>query len=608
MRKAARWALMIVALAFFCVTGLFACAEASPAAPDQAVIFLTPSPTPSPTPAPTPTPSPTPSPTPAPTPLPDTLRVKVEAEPTSMVVPEEVRVKISLLNPERRPVCDVRICRDNGSVICEPGTLSEGDSASYLFDESVTPTDTQLSDGVIVYIVRYTLGKDTPLEAEKERYVSVALTKLPAQPSVEFIRTLPVTAAVPGEEVPVVYRVKNTGNVALTGLVITDELLGDVDSVERLDPGDKHTVICRYRVEKTSVSKPVLTYSHRATRDTFTRELTASAIYLADERLDIDLEADKTTVAPGGVVTLTYRITNNGTVAYEKLRLSDQALGELNNLPSELKPGQEYVFTKTVAMTGTTTFLFTITGRSVGGTEIEVASNPLTIAVTPAERGIDLTLDAQALDAPASTPTQVCFRITVRNGGTLDIANVRLCEQDRGHFKTLAVAAPGDTVIEQRYPLTGEETFVFTAEVRDGAGGLLTVLSRPVTVDSARFIGASGVGISPGASSEIAGTSYRLADNPETFGRMVVIAAAALVVLIVCLIAVVVSARRKKRRKRARQIRNLKRNLRKERAAARAARADGPEIQRYERPARKTSPSFDRKPGSVRKKTHGEDI
>lgn len=512
-------------------------------------------------------PAPSPTPTPTPTPLPvyeDTLAAQAVVDEPDMVAPEEIHVRMTLTNSGEEPISDVRVCRDSGAVISELGVLAAG-NGQLTFSEAITPTDTQLDDGAIAYLVRYTLGMDKPGETEKEQVIRAALNKLPARPGVEFTRSLPVTSCKEGEEATIAYRVKNTGNVALTAISVSDALCGEVGGLERLEPGEQHTFLYRFTVKETVTSHPTLSYSHRATRETFEKELGDASVYLANEQLDIALDADQSTVSPGGMVTLTYRVKNNGTVTYDHLRLSDQGLGELAVMSGELRPGKELVITKTVALKSTTTFLFVLEGRSEGGTPLEVPSNPRTVAVTPMVEDVSLTLSATADKTRLSSPGEVNFTVTVHNQGEMDIRQVRLAERERGAFWTLAVAAPGDTVREQTYWVDEEATFVFTAELTDARGGQLTVLSSPIKVS----FGSDGQqGDVPQAREGIEAMSgarvYQLNEGPSTYLGMMVGVLAVLAVLITCVSAASVSHRRRRRRQRDKHIRRLKRDYRRE--------------------------------------------
>lgn len=275
------------------------------------------------------------------------------------------------------------------------------------------------------------------------------------------------------------------------------------------------------------------------------------------------LDADQSTVSPGGVVTLTCRVTNNGTVSYEGLRLSDQGLGELAVMSGALRPGKEVVFTKTVALKSTTTFQFVLEGQSEGGTPLEMASNPRTVAVTSVQEGEStLSLTAQADKTRLSSAGEVVFTITVHNPGALDLRRVSLGERERGAFWTLEVVAPGDTVKEQSFWVDQADTFVFTAELTDAKGGHLTVLSNPVRIEFAQDGTPGGQAQSPTGMEAISSApSYRLNQEPTTFLRMMVGVLAALAVLITCVSAASVSHRRRQRRLRDRHIRRLRRTI-----------------------------------------------
>ncbi|MEF9894952.1 MAG: hypothetical protein RR843_04170, partial [Clostridia bacterium] len=281
-------------------------------------------------------------------------------------------------------------------------------------------------------------------------------------------------------------------------------------------------------------------------------------------------------------------------------------------------PGQEYVFTKTVAMKSTTTFLFTLTGRSGGGSELEAPSNPLTVAVTPVVEDIALKLIAE-FDQPPPGTSECVFRLTVRNQGELDIRDVHLSERERGPIKTLAVVAPGDTVIEQRYTLTGPAQFTFMAEMTDAKGGRLTVLSSAldVPVDGIDPVDASArYTPAPAAMLDgMGGTRYTLPNTAAAYTRMTVGVLLVLLVLGTCVFATWNARRRKKRRLRDRHLRKMRRNYRREqhedkRQQTRAHPIVKQDTMRRERPvlqqeAHERRPGSVRRPGTARKRDKG---
>ena len=530
-------------------------------------------PVPKPTPTPRPTPIPTPTPTPKPTPPPDTLNCTQIINPPRMVAPENAQVQLVISNIAPEPIGNIRIYRDNGALIFEAGTLSLGEMDSATFSEEITPTDTQFEDGEIRYQLRYTLGPGLPSETEAEMWVRVPIDKIPAEAELEFTRPMPVTSAKQGENITIAYRLRNTGNVALTKLVITDELLktkenktGEVAVIDRLEPDERRSLTHTFTVKETTSSKPKVSYSYRGARETNEKELSAMAIYLVEEKLSIKLEADKSAVSPGDMVTLTFRVVNEGGVSYDRLRLSDRALGELQVSSAELRPGQERIVTKTVVMKSTTTFLFTLTGRTQGGSELEASSNPLTVAVAPALENVTLDLYVSPEKQTLTRAGDVNFELTVRNGGELDLTNIRLSERDRGFIKTLAVAAPGDTVIPHTLAIDKPCELQFMAELYDARGQRVIRVSKPITI----AFGADGVqpvSETPGAqriTDILTGSAYQLPQRPVAFGEMMAVTLSILVILGIVIASASASRMRKKRRIRDRHIRKLRRDYRRQ--------------------------------------------
>ncbi len=491
----------------------------------------------------------------------DTLSVSASVSPPGMAARQEASVYLTLVNSATEAIDDIRVTRPDGTVLCEVGTLSGSGQSSYVFSETVTPTKRQLEDGGVEYVIKYTLGKGTASETPRELSVLAPIEKLEAQPELEFTRSVSSTYVQKGEEVSITYRLRNTGNVALTGIRVKDALYGEIGEVERLEPGKKHAFTLNLTVEDNCQSAPEASYSYPDAPRRVSQKLDSLDIFLADEYLELMLEADKSAVSPGEVVTLRLKLVNRGDVTYDRLEISDQALGNMGSVPGELLPGQEYVFVKTVNMKTTTTFMFSVSGESTGGKQINSGSNMLTVAVTPVVDSIQLLLEATPDETALAAPGQVNFTIRVSNLGELDIRGVQLSEQTHGEIKTLAVAAPGDTLVNQSYYISGDTTFIFTAELTDTQGGELTVLSNPVPVSVGAVPGAADVEQlpTPTALLGIEDTPYRIEDGNAMFARMMLGIIFVLAALIAVGVIGALSRHKKKQRQKKRQMARLRR-------------------------------------------------
>lgn len=501
----------------------------------------------------------------------DTLSVSASVSPSGMAVPVEAQVYLTLVNGATEPISDIEVCRANGELIREIGTLSGSGQSSYVFDETLTPTYKQLKAGGVSYLVRYTLGKGEPGEDKRELSVLAPITRLKVEPGLDFTRSLSANYAQPGDEVCITYRLRNTGNVALTDLVIKDALCGEVARLDLLGPGKRDTFTKNVTIQKTSESKPTVSYTYANAGGRRSEKLDALTIYQADELLEARLDVDKSAVSPGEVVTLQLKLTNRGNVTYDKLEISDQVLGPLDTVPLELKSGDDYVYTKRVNLKTTTTFLFSINGKSAGGSPVSSSSNMLTVVVTPVVDSIKLSVEATPDNSTLSGPGLVNFHIRIHNAGEMDIRNVVLSERTGGEIKNLAVIPPGDTSVEQQYYVSEDTDFVFMVKLSDAEGGELTVMSRPPITVKIQPDGAAAAILessrTPGATKilGISDTAYRVDQQSSTFNRMVWgVGAVLLLLLIVFMVGAFtrVAHRRKQRRLQLKRLRRGRRNAR----------------------------------------------
>ncbi len=502
----------------------------------------------------------------------DTLSVSPSASPSGMAVPQPTQIYLTIVNSATDPITNIRVLREDGELAAEIGALSGSGQSSRVFNETVTPTYRQLRAGGVEYTVSYTLGEGGDIPVESEQTVLVPLTRLKAEPKLEFTRSPSANYAQPGEEITITYRLRNTGNVALTDLVLRDSLFDEISRVDQLAPGKRVNFTRKLKVEETCESKPQVSYSYANAEARQSVKPDPVMIYLADERLDMKLTCDKSAVAPGELVTLSLELTNRGNVAYDKLEIRDQALGYLSNVPGEFKPGNVYVLTKRVSIKTTTTFLLSLSGKSVNGSETSARSNMLTVAVSPAVNDINLSITAEPDAVVLDAPGPVNFKITIHNGGEMDIRNVKLSERTLGEIRMLAVAAPGDTVVEQQYIVEQPHSFVFIADLSDAQGGRLSVLTKPPIDISLKESAQIYAGASPDVTAVLGldNTAYHMDDNANSFNRMVTMVLAVLAVLVGAILVgagIRFSRRRKLKKLRLRKLRRSNRNARLENAS-----------------------------------------
>ena len=489
---------------------------------------------------------------------PDALTITAFLEPDLMVAPGPAHVTVTMTNIGDVPIGDLRLLRPNGQMAESVGALGPG--ASHAFQENVDLSLDQFLAGGVTYLVRCALNPGTPQEIEGRATITAPLERIPAEPQVEFSRSVSSEYVQAGEQVALTYRVVNTGNVPLTELVVSDPLVGDVGELQELAPGQKHTFTARVNVSQDVESMPSLTCFNKADpEEPIARDLGSTKIHVTDQRLEAALSADSAAVHAGEPVTLKLKLYNASDIALEKLRVCDQTGAELDNPPFSLKPGERYELTQPVVMRETTTFLLTVSGRTEGGSQISARSNALTVAVQASLSRARISLSAQVNPNTPVAPGTVRFSLRLQNTGEGALKCVKLSEQSRGPVRTLWVVPPGETVIEQDYPIGGKP-FVFLAEMTDDKGGRLTVLSSPVAVEAA----AQPVATSPAPTPlpALSGASYQMQSGPSTFLMMMIGVTAVLAVLLTLISILGVRRRRKIEKQRRIHIKRLRRSMR----------------------------------------------
>lgn len=488
---------------------------------------------------------------------PEALQVATSIEPNLMVAPEIVHVTITLTNAGDSPIADIRILRPNGSLVENIGTLGPGESRAH--EEQLQLSLEQFRDGGVTYLVRCTLNPGTVNETGGRMIVKAPIERIEAEPGVEFSRSVSSEYVQAGEQVSLTYRVMNTGNVPLIDIVVSDPLTGDVGGLAELGPGQKHTFTTRVAITSDAESLPTLTcYSKADPEVLIERDLGATRIHVTDQRLEAVLSADQAAVRSGESVTLRLTLFNASDIACERLRVANQNGEELDSPPFSLKPGERYELTQSVQMRETTTFFLTVSGRTEGGSAISVRSNPLTVAVQAADNRARVSLSAQVNPNTPVPPGTVRFTIRLNNAGEDALNCVKLSEQSRGPIRTLWVVPPGETVVEQDYPIGGKP-FVFLAEMADEKGGRLTVLSAPVAVEAAAQ--PQSVTAAPTPMPMLSGPSYRLSDGISTFLMMMIGAVSVLAVLIAIIAVNGVRKRKRIEKQRRIHIKRIRRSM-----------------------------------------------
>ena len=471
--------------------------------------------------------------------------------------PGDCPATVTLSNDGDDVICDVTLTDADGAVLWGPRDLDL--SEAYTWSGTLGISEDMLSGGKVTCTVSYVLAKGDPeYEQTFSKELSADVERVSAQPALEFSRSQSMTYAQPGQRVTLTYTVKNTGNVPLTDLTVSDSLFGTVDTLDALAVDEKKTFTRRVTVGTTALtSVPQVSYSYEGSQDIVEKEISASTIKIAQPSLEVVLESDATLVNPGDTIMLRCKLINNGNVGYRKIQLSDQVLGDLGFV-DDLRAGKDTVYAKAVRIQSRTTFKFTITANDTTGSDVTAVSNSLTIDVVSNSIGDGLTLSAQADRTSVASGDSVTFTLLLCNNGTSDITGIDISERTRGsiaHVDTLLAGESMPLIVQ--YSVTGYEMFTFSATMTQQDGATREALAGPIAISLGAAAPSEAPTASPAPTPSVTMSPSVVRAYDTALSRMLTLLMAVTVCILIVILAIVsaVRARDRKRREAARRAR-----------------------------------------------------
>lgn len=381
-------------------------------------------------------------------------------------------ISVTLYDPAKN------VCASFGS----GGTanLAPGSSASY--SGSWTVTQEQLNAGKITYIASYKVTDADGNVNAVSRPIAKAITFQQATPKLHVQRTAP-TKAVEGQNTAISYLLTNTGTVDITNIQITDEGLPDTEPLTcaLLGVGQSVELTNEFVMGASAVTtRPTITYSYLEGSEEKQNKTSGGekTIEVATVDVLVQLSAKSLIVNKGDKVELDCTITNKGDMEYIKLAVTDATLGSIES-GITLGAKKEYSIKKSITVSNSGTYKFTVTALDSSGATVTFASNELTIQ-TAEDVKENLGDDAIVPDLEVlveadreiiyTEPSEIAFLVKVTNFGRLAAENVVISEGST-KVKTIDVIQPNETVtFAKMFTTTMGGQIQFTAAMKDSAG------------------------------------------------------------------------------------------------------------------------------------------
>lgn len=473
------------------------------------------------------------------------LHITLTARPEELVEPGDVTLNLSLENTAGRDAQNVYLSSSDG-LFSEPiGQISAGQSQTLTRTHSVSQAE--LDAGVISYIISH----DDPFEpGRKVNYtVQADIHKSDLHPEAEFTRQFSSRLVAPGDSVTISYRIRNTGNVALTSLRVQDELGDFTGRVERLDVGESRMLISRVTLSEADVSLASLTYDVEALEgQSFVTTLSEAPVRMAYGQIEAELSASYSPFSTN-TADVVLLLTNLGNVDYRSIRIIDDIYGGViaDNVTVPSGVADPVEISCTYPVRGDAGFRWRITGVSESGAGIDFVTNTVTLEPQEIVFPAEITMRIEALTPRIRRAGEVPMRLKIENAGDADVTDIVLSDAALGEICRFAIIPAGGS-IERDFTLNVvEETeFNFSILYTDATGWQRSLACAPVRVEI------TSDGVLPADAEqpfiEFTGSSIKVVGS-SLYAALLIVGFAVLLVLVIILI---VASRRVRMEKRVR--------------------------------------------------------
>lgn len=378
------------------------------------------------------------------------IHVEMEFSKDRFTGPETITIAIRVTNvTDEKFTSPVSMLDPNGNIIEAFGTplLDAGASQTCTITWDVTQAD--LDAGKLVFRVRYPQKDENGVISNISRNCVKRIVQLEAEPEIQVSRSITPGIARKGQEVSVVYEIRNVGTVDVTGVRIKEAsgVSSSKASVGTIPAGEKksHTFTVTMGT-KNITSNATITYS--ANGKSYTEKVADATIKYGTVNLTATLTSDRKGGNIGDEVTLTLTLKNTGKKNITGITVTDAILNTVFTDVS-VDAGKTVKLEKTITMTETAEYQFTVTGME-GTTGIETATGRLPLTAIDPAKAPSLTVETTAsADVVFTLPSVIRFTTTVTNTGNYDAKNITVSSSGVT-LASIAQLAPGESFTTMR--------------------------------------------------------------------------------------------------------------------------------------------------------------
>ncbi len=359
---------------------------------------------------------------------PATMTVEKSADPAYFTAEgQTITYSYLITNTGGTPLTGISASDDQlGTVTCPKTSLNIGEQMTCSGTYTITSADVTAKSVTNKVTVS---SSETP---DEEDTLTIYLARLAVNKSAS-----PVYYGKAGDGITYTYQVRNTGQVALTGISLSDDKAGSVTCPkDSLTAGEEMTCEKTYTVSAADVTAGSVSNTVTASSDQAPDATDQETVRLA--RLSVSKSASpEVYLKAGDGITYTYQVRNTGQVALTGISLSDDKAGSVTCPKGSLTVGEEMTCEKTYAVSAAD-----VTAGSVSNTVTASSDQAPDATAQETVRLAGLTLTKSASPAYFTAAGQtIHYSYKVTNTGSSSLSGLSVTD-DRG----VAVTCPKTTL------------------------------------------------------------------------------------------------------------------------------------------------------------------
>ncbi|SDX70207.1 choice-of-anchor A family protein [Paenibacillus sp. CF384] len=362
---------------------------------------------------------------------PASISVTKTVSPTSAAPGETVTFTIQIINTSGSAITNAMIIDELLGLSIVAPFISAGVTRTIIVEYSIPP---QTPAGTIINNV-VTVSSDQTLPTSAAAAVTVA-----AAPSLSLEKRESARSANPGDIVTYMITVTNTGNVALTGIRLTDILLNLNEVISLIEPQHSIQLNVPYQVPLglqagTKIFNTVVAVSDQTTPQEAMTNLDILPVY----SIDVRKTSAQTEVLPGGTIAFETTVTNTSNAILTNLVLHDPLVA-VDETINSLDIGDSFTLhSDYVVPLGTLANTIITNVVTVTTSETPPAVADSSVLVLPDPR-LELTKKLPVIGVPGGKQRMALFFI---NSGNVTLHNIHLVDAAARYDFFLEELTPG---------------------------------------------------------------------------------------------------------------------------------------------------------------------